>query len=274
MHELPIRFIVGYLPGVEKRDARAFAQGFIERHFEGLDESGWHVMPHAEGWLYELHEGGIGKALLPSILQTLEATDQSVFIQTATRLVRVDRQDAGLTSLMMPEDLLTEPTEGILPSHNLTPARGDGKGWAYAGGLLMLAGLVALGLAAAVHQGARVMYEAALDVENPQHTLGTLVRLAKLSVPESPAILPEALVSDLPIGQRKRLTAGPGEYLEALRYQKGRWVVDVKKISDEPAAPTLVADPAPVPGPDLPPAPSSAEPAPPVAADGIVPRAE
>lgn len=222
--EHPLRFMVGYLPGIERRDAKAFAQGFIERHFDALDTSGWYIMKHGDGWLYEVQEGGCGLAYLPSILAALKENEDRVYVKTTTRYVRIDQQGDEVVSLILPEDVLKDPTPNIAGGPPLHPARGDGKGWVQSGLTLFGSGLIALAVAAVSHFGTGAMFKSGMVVEDAG-SIGKLISLLDREVPMNPAHLKTPDLNTLPIAQRDKLTPESGRYIEALKYQDRRWVV-------------------------------------------------
>lgn len=147
---VPIRVLIGFLPDVSKRDALEFSQGLAEKYFEKITLAYFKVFPMDNGWAYEAHEGGSGRAYLPAILAKFEEhgafngrDESSVIIKTATRFVEVTRTKDGLSSIFLPESSHVIPTPGILPSEKMDPAFDRRTGFLIAGSILFVTGCVA-----------------------------------------------------------------------------------------------------------------------------------
>lgn len=59
------------------KDVLAYARGLIDKHFVAKEESFYTVRPYGDYYYYEIHEGGNGKAYLPSIMKALELMEKS-----------------------------------------------------------------------------------------------------------------------------------------------------------------------------------------------------
>jgi len=230
---LPIRLIIGYLPSIEPKDAQAFAQGYIERHMQAIDVAGWYVQRHQNGSLYEIHEGGAGRALLPSILKLLES-EPKVLIPISGRMVVVEKDaDGQISSLLMPEDFVSEPTAGVKPGPRLRPALGDARGWLFSGGAFFVIGLLIFLLGTAVHWGARYVYDLGVSRADAGD-IGNLLAIAKGDYPSRASEQVMAL-KDTPVAQWPKLvnSADP-RVVKALRYEKGMWRLDYEGSDEVP----------------------------------------
>lgn len=257
---MPIRLIIGFLPGIEVKDARAFAQGYIERHMQAMDVAGWYVQRYKDGALYEIHEGGDGRAFLPSILKQLE-TDAKIYIPISGRIVTVEKDaDGQISSLLMPEDFVCDPTLGLKGGPRLHPALGDARGWLFTGATFFVIGLVLFLMGSALQFGARYVYEMGIS-QSDVGAVGKVLALAKGEYP-SQASREVIKLSDAPVAQwSKLINSTDSRYVKALRYEKGAWRLEY----DEPVKPTA--------GLPEPPAAAGKPTTPPVAAPSTATRA-
>lgn len=233
---MPIRLIIGFLPGIETKDARAFAQGYIERHMQAIDVASWYVQRYKDGTLYEIHEGGEGRAYLPSILKLLESTPK-VLIPISGRMVSVEKgADDQISSLLMPESFVGEATEGVKPGPRMHPALGDARGWIFTGGTFFAIGLLFFLLGTAIHLGARYVYE--LGVSQAEvGDVGKILAMAKGEYPSQAArdVMP---LSDTPVAQwPKLINSTDPRVVKALRYEKDTWRLEYEESEALPEVP-------------------------------------
>lgn len=230
----PIKVLVGYLSEVTEKDAKTFAMSVAERHNTSLDISWWFVMPFDNGYLYEVHEGGSGKAFMPSVVKYFQTAlpaspDEPIraYIPSATRTVQVDKEIEGLSAMLLPESATEEASDFVAPSASMHAAIPERKGVLIVGGVFLFAGFVALGV-------------------------GATKRHQNFIEPPPPAPI-KADLSILPIGQKAeiyRISAGGKEYVTALKFSigadgQGKWEV-LKKAIEKQAPPPA---PAPMPQP-------------------------
>jgi len=205
----PIRIVIGFLEGVSEKDASAYAKGFIERHFESLEKSYWYVQKHKDGWIYEVHEGGEAKAYLPAIMQALES-HKAVYIPVSNRYLKAEYRDGKLISLLLPEDTKAVTTEGISASAKMTPFKGYGKSWLYAGLSAFALGLITL-------------------------VAGSFVHYFTLLPERTDKGIEPVNIQRLPIGQWNTLKVPEGKYIAALRFKDGRWNFQFEEVPEAPA---------------------------------------
>lgn len=60
------------------KDVVAYARGLIDKHFVAKEESFYIVKAYGDFYYYEIHEGGEGKAYLPSIMKMTKSIDENV----------------------------------------------------------------------------------------------------------------------------------------------------------------------------------------------------
>jgi hypothetical protein len=220
----PIRVLIGYLPEVTERDATEYAMGIAQKHLEQLSLAAYDVFEYARGYAYEVHEGGAGRAYLPSIIEYFKShgpyrtgEEVSVVLRTATRKVEVQRTRDGLAAIVLPESSEAQPTEWLAPTSALIPALNKRTGLLVGGAALFITGFLAMVVAALLAR-----FQPYLD--------------------PPPAQAFEPRLQDLPAGQWERLTiiAGtPGSYVSALRFRNGRWEAPEVTQVAEPQAPPV-----------------------------------
>lgn len=77
----------GYLEGVERRDAEAYARAFGRRCLKASETCWYSVEPLWSGFLYEIHEGGPGYSFLPDLAREMDANPGGVALVPSGRRV-------------------------------------------------------------------------------------------------------------------------------------------------------------------------------------------
>lgn len=231
----PIRVLMGYLPEVSARDAKEYAQGIAEKHFEQMGLVFFGAFPYDNGFVFEVHEGGEGKAFAPEILKHFEALgpyqvgeQHTVCIQTATRVLEVQRGREGLAAILLPENSPTRGDDWLTPTKALTPAMDRRDKVFYTGAAIFATGFVAVLLSGTVFR----------------------LQLQEEPAPPKPRVVS---ASTLPMSQWSRVQALPeNAYVRALRYKNGRWEapeIQTEAVSPPSGAPVVPGAPIPVPDP-------------------------
>lgn len=133
---VPVKIFIGYLPDVLERDAMEYAMGVAERNCEQSSITYFDVFKYDGGFVYEIHEGGRGKAYIPEILKFFEDAGDfdnlnpiKVYIHTAIRTVEVEKLRKGLVAVWLPESKRIETTPGLEPKQDLIPATNQRTGF-------------------------------------------------------------------------------------------------------------------------------------------------
>lgn len=204
---LPIRVIIGFLPEVTSRDAREYAMGIAEKHFQQVGLVYFDTFEYENGYAFEVHEGGEGKAYLPSILAHFrnsgpyhEDADIHAVLESATRKIQVLRLREGLSCLVLPENSETPVSDWLHPSKPLTPALHRQKGLFLAGVIVFASGLLAMTATA------------------------VFFRLQGY-LPAEPQLIETISTVNLPRSQWPQLEAAlsRGERVKAIRYKGEKW---------------------------------------------------
>ncbi len=220
---LAARIVIDFLEGTtEKNHAVAFARGFIDNHFDAPEVAGWYVCPYEGGFVYEVHEGGAGRAFTPAALDILRNDPEvTVVVPMARRYLLVKRTPSGsYASILLPEgmDPSDENTIEVEPGPPL-------KRYKTSGMVVFQAGLAAFATGFAM-----------LLVTTLVYSSGVLMRHLPIFAERSP--------DNLPITQWNRINqqASVTRYIKSLRFENGRWTVEQAErvvVDDEP--PTLNA---------------------------------
>lgn len=232
---LPIRVILGYLPEVSARDAKEYAQGMAEKHFEQMGLSYFEAFEFGNGQVFEAHEGGHGKAYAPEIIQYFESLGpyqvgelNSVTIRTASRYVEVQRMREGLAAILLPEATEADPTPWLRATTPMIPGLNRRTAFLYGSVAVFATGVLAMLLTA------------------------TVFRLQPYS--EAPAQKVESIsAAELPRSQWPRLEAlPPNSYVKSLRYRNDRWESPEIGIGEAPSFAMSATGTAPVTMPEGP----------------------
>lgn len=226
----PMRLVIGFLPGASKNDAVSAAQGYIERHFEAIDISGWYIQKAGrDGYYYEVQEGGEGRAYLPSVLKLLDKHEELVITLTE-RSAKIQKGSHGEPeTVLLPEGRDEPETEGLKAGPRLHPAVGDARGWLFAGGSMFIVGLLVLFMGSALHQGMQHLKETSVAARD-LGPIGVMVETIAGDVVTPKLDWEPPKASALPTAQTDRLVAAAqnDKYVLALRYANGKWDVQTE----------------------------------------------
>lgn len=202
----PLKVLIGYLPDSSERDTYYYMLGVAEKNLDSENIGYAGLTKFETGYAYEIHEGGNGRGFLDSILShfkqlpafSAEETHHA-FIRTATRTVRVERTSAGIYSVILPESDTTPQSDWVVSGKKLAPLVEKRTGLFVAGVVIFLSSIVAL------MGGYATRY---------QPYTATVVNIERVPV------------AKLPYSQWNTLTnLQPGDYVMALRYDRGEWLV-------------------------------------------------
>lgn len=227
----PNRVLIGTSPG-SRQDAESLARTHIERYFDMIDRS-W-IYTHEEpdvGFHYEIHEGGSGKPLLPSLLEIDRSDGQGVVIKAENRhaIEVLTRPDHTLHSLVLPES----QSEGMITDARLRPAKklmrpyaSTGREWVKAGIAMLSIGLLTLSIAGVIHKSYSIAMDGYSEIAEHLPTNRLLQLSGHWKAPEAGM----TAVSDLPVSQWERLISQPlepGENIAKMTLEEGEWAFEV-----------------------------------------------
>jgi hypothetical protein len=227
--EIPIRVFIGFLPEVSERDARDFALGIAERNCEQISLVYYDAFKMNNGYAYEVHEGGAGRAFLPEIISYFSTLgpfekgggESSVYIRTATRTVQVDRTLEGLQSFLLPESSTEAPSDWLEGTSKMTAAIQVLTGVLVFGAALFTTGFLAMSLA-------------------------LVSRIQPYDPPPAPTV--DKATDNYQMSPMSRWTVLQGvsgsEYVKALRFKNNKWELDRGTAEPVPAEQPPVAAPA------------------------------
>lgn len=214
----PVKIVIDFLDGItSKKDAVAYARGFIESHFDVPALSGFYTMRFGNGYVYEAHEGGSQRAYLPRILKIIEDNPTAtVSVRAGKRVLQVSRGPRdSFNAVLLPEELSSYLENVIDPEEEgpaLTPYEIPNMAWLVAGIVIAFLGALIFLICAGMFVTDQFARKPAEFVMTPAD---------KLPMRQWDTIL-------------KSLQ--PGYYIAAMRYQDGNWQVDVKKAEVNPEA--------------------------------------
>lgn len=207
--ELPVQILMGYLPEVTSKDAMDYALGMAEKYLTQVGMAFFYVTKHDRGFIWEVHEGGPGKAYGPEIstvfgtnrMGIAGSTPMKVILDTATRKVEVTQGTEGLSAVLLPQNSMELATTSLIPRQNMTPAIPRRKGLLITGALVLASGVLVSTLAGYFF---RVQEFAAAP--------------ARTIVNVNAKLLPHLYWKDAVLSLR------PEDRVRAMRYDKGSWL--------------------------------------------------
>jgi hypothetical protein len=221
---------MGYFAEISEKDAREYAQGLAAKHFDQQSLVHFDAYKYDAGFVYEVHEGGSGRAYAPAVLKHFKSLGplapgeyRVIILKTASRYVEVQQLRDGLATILLPESAQRVPTEGIEATKAMTPALDRRNTFFKLSAGLFASGVVAMLLS------------------------GLIFRLQPIDLTAGPK--PEVITaSKLPRTQWSQLVNTPaGFYVKALRFQNGKWMGPELAPEAAPPPPAPVAAPLGVP---------------------------
>jgi hypothetical protein len=217
---VPIRVLIGYLPEVTERDARDYALGVAEKHFEQPAIAHFDAFKYGEGYAYEVHEGGEGFAYLPSIIQHFNEQGPyqtgekfEVVLRTGTRMVKVIRQRVGLQAVLLPESSQVEAGDWQPSKEKLQSALNQRTGFLVTGAGFFVAGFFAL-------------------------IVGSMLTRYQPYESAPPPTVTYVNFEDLPVAQWSKVQGlSSSEYVSKISYEHKHWMQPVIQTADTPPAP-------------------------------------
>lgn len=86
----PISVVLGYIPDTSRKDAMQHAKGYAEDHLDAIENAWVALQAFRDGFIFELHEAGDGKAYLPEIVENLNTDPEMiVWFPSGSKLNRV-----------------------------------------------------------------------------------------------------------------------------------------------------------------------------------------
>ena len=100
----PNTVLFGYLEGVDRKDAAAYARGFARRTLGTAERVWYNTESIYTGFLYEVHEGGAGRSFLPDIISALEAEPAgTVLVPSGRRVFELTVRNGRPTGALLSE---------------------------------------------------------------------------------------------------------------------------------------------------------------------------
>lgn len=252
--ELPTRILVGTSLGT-KDDAESLARSQILRYFDTPDRSWLYVQEEADvGVHYEIHEGGEGYPLLPSLLSAKRDTESGVILKPAAQhaIEVFTRRNGTLHSLVLPEEHSREAVMDPrvhFSRRRMRPYSTTGSEWIKVGLAALSMGVLMISVAGVIHKSFSLVMDGYYEIAETLPTVRLLELSAKSKTPGD--TLPA--IDTLPVRQWQKLLQqqlNPGELVSQLSYEQGKWEIKVQKpvaaMAASSSMPSAVA--APVPG--------------------------
>lgn len=210
----PVVALAGWMPGVARQDVIAYVKGVAEEELTAHDACWWAVHKVGDGWAWELHEGGPGRAFIPSALAAFGRGAESVIVPTVTRDLQLKPKGDGFEDLLLTESDRRDPTEGVgYIGRRCQPLRSRGMGFAALGAVALAAGVSVLA-AGVLHR-------------ETMHADATRAYGRAVAARDGGAKpLGAAEVAKLPMSRLATVLAVPeDQFLEALVFKDGKWEV-------------------------------------------------
>ncbi len=213
----PLLLIVGSLDAGSRKDVIAYARGLAESQVVAKDACFVDACKVDGKWLYEVHEGGPGRALLPWIARTLAGElDAKVNVPIAgERVVSVSSVGGELVGIVYPPDAerhedALEGCQALELGAPLAPYFGSAAPLRNAAAaLFVVSSLLFLGAGAAFYHRGNAM-----DVARFAGRFAAAKPEARTDVKNLPSLQLHLAAQSL------KTNSG---YLSYLRFEKGRW---------------------------------------------------
>lgn len=234
---LATNVLYGFLDGVERRDATAYARSFARRTLKHSERCWYAVEPLWTGYLYEIHEGGPGRSFLPELVRELDANPGGIaLVPSGQRVYELTVRNGRPVGGLLPEAKSRQVQRhmaAVMPT-----ARVDGRAY----GVVIPAWVTEDQVRLRTIRATRRMSRLALPVSVPL-ALSAVGFLAGLGLLVSGAVLyawsphrvpqaPRMAVAQMPHRQWDLAVAAMGvnTYVRKLEYRDGQWTVETETV--------------------------------------------
>jgi hypothetical protein len=126
---LPKQMMIGFYSNIKKSDLKNYLLAKANSHMLP-DNTYFGIKKYENGYLWELQEGGSGKGILSSLIETLKTQDD-IIIETSDKNVRVLKKSVGdgISSFSLNGDDIVTPTESIVFKDKLKAVKTTGYGF-------------------------------------------------------------------------------------------------------------------------------------------------
>ena len=101
----PNTVLFGYLEGVDRKDAEAYARGFARRTLATAERVWYQTESIYTGFLYEIHDGGGGRSFLPELITALETEPAgTVLVPSGRRVFELSVRNGRPTGALLSEE--------------------------------------------------------------------------------------------------------------------------------------------------------------------------
>lgn len=208
---LPAAIHVGFMARIKRSDAIARVRGLIRRQVIAPETAWWFLKAVDDGFAYEIHEGGAGRAYLPGIMEHIKAEpDGVVHLRAGRRIVRVSAPEGRPRSATLQEES-EESVDDIPAGPRMTRFEPTSSGLLItSGALLVAAAMTFMATSVAVN-----------SVRDPGQTAAAVLR-----------------TRDLPVWHWPK-AAAKGQYVSRVQLSGGHWTT---QVSSGPGPSTAPAD--------------------------------
>lgn len=223
---LPVLLIVGTLENVSRKDAEIYVRGLMGRLCGSLEASGFYLEKTANGYHYEIQEGGEGKAWLPWILKALAEENNPLFFRVTDRIVEIRIHDDRIQGILKVEHEVEEEVlsqiKTPVPGKALIPFKTYAERWIITSGVIFVICLIFFATAL----GLKLVSN---DQEYQRIRIKTAIKISNLPLLH----WPENVAED--------------SYVKKMSYENGNWKLQLQKYANQETE----VDPATQPGPGI-----------------------
>lgn len=231
---LATNVMYGFLEGVERRDALAYARSFARRTVGSSERCWYAVEPLWTGFLYEIHEGGPGRSFLPDLVTELDANPGGIaLVPSGRRVFELTVRNGRPVGGLLPEAKSRQVQLQMAAIRPTVPV--DGKAY----GVMIPPWVTADQVRLRTIRATRRMRRVSVPVSVPLAlssvgfaaglglltTGGGLYYWSPYRVPQ-----PQALtLEQMPHRQWEAALAaiGPDNYVSKLEYRDGKWTIEI-----------------------------------------------
>lgn len=213
---LPTAIHIGFMARINRNDALARVRGLIRRQVIAPETAWWFIKAIEDGFAYEIHEGGAGRAYLPGILAHAKANPAATLhLRAGGRIVRITATEGRPRSATLQEGA-EELIDAVAPGPRMSR-------YEVTSSALLITSGVLLAVAAITFMGTSV---AVNSVSEPSQIAAATLR-----------------TRDLPVWHWPK-AAAKGQYVSRVQLSGGRWTTQVSSEAIPLPPPTQSATPA------------------------------
>jgi hypothetical protein len=142
---MPYNAYIGHYANIKESEVREYVYSYAEKNFDTLTNVFYQIVKHKDGYSYEIHQGGIGRGFLSSILTIIGSGNISALLSSSAKY-KIYEREGNIRTLKLRQDDLETISDLVIPTQKdrLKPLITRGYAFHVFGLTISVIGIIAL----------------------------------------------------------------------------------------------------------------------------------